>query len=76
MDQMRAVLGSDGTLRCGLDWYGVTEVGNFEGRNYPFNRMACPRSSLLRPPHYRSGAAADAGGSGPSGCGPVWTTRC
>ena len=45
-DEVRAVLGE--TADAALEWYGITEAGNFEGRSIP-NRLAT-RGQLERTP--------------------------
>ncbi len=43
-DEVRAVLGADAEPL--IEWYGMTEGGNFEGRNIPFR----PIGGFTRPP--------------------------
>jgi uncharacterized protein YyaL (SSP411 family) len=50
-DEVRAVLAADtepADVDAVLDWYGITDAGNFEGRSIP-NRQAA-RGELARPP--------------------------
>jgi uncharacterized protein YyaL (SSP411 family) len=51
--QVREVLGDD--AEAAMEWYGVTEVGNFEG-NTILNRIP-HRGDLLRPPEIESARA-------------------
>jgi len=45
--ELREVLGDGDLLQAAVDWYGVTEEGNFEGRSILFRPV---RGDLVRPP--------------------------
>jgi uncharacterized protein YyaL (SSP411 family) len=51
-DEVRTALDGEFDADATLDWYGITEAGNFEGRSIP-NRLA-ERGQLARPPAIES----------------------
>ena len=54
--EVRAVLGHEHDVGAVLEWYGITDSGNFEGRSIP-NRLHA-RGSLARPPAIEGARAA------------------
>ena len=73
-DEVRAVLGADADAAM-LEWFGITDGGNFEGRSIP-NRIAHRDDWIPSAGRSRRAAPAAVRRPASSAPGPGSTTRC